>query len=372
MKKKNLLIIIISVVVLALIGIGVYLFTSDKKYTVTFDTDGGTEIKSVKVKENVEINLEDAKKDGYVFKGWYLDDTLVESPYKVVKSVTLKAHFINVDAKTVTVTFNTLNGTSIDNIILLEGETLSLPNNPEKEGYEFLGWKDENDNPIYDKVIIKSDITITAVWKKVGETGKNDVTYYCESGYDLIGDKCSKTETVEYTASKSYVCPDGSSKNPKNEKQCILEVQKSSANICKAGASRSFIKDGKRYCAYLDITIGVKDKTGKTYSEAETLELCKERLKGNVMITGIDNSVKGKEVYICAQVDDKDVKKPSKVCGKSKYKILENGLRFVCYDETTIPANTETKYCHDGYVKKACANNKCTCTKNITVLAKEK
>lgn len=31
MKKKNLLIIIISVVVLALIGIGVYLFTSDKK-----------------------------------------------------------------------------------------------------------------------------------------------------------------------------------------------------------------------------------------------------------------------------------------------------------------------------------------------------
>lgn len=62
------------------------------KYTVTFDSDGGNNINSIKVNENEKIgDLPVPEKEGFNFDGWYLDDKLVNKNYVVVEDITLKA-----------------------------------------------------------------------------------------------------------------------------------------------------------------------------------------------------------------------------------------------------------------------------------------
>lgn len=63
-----------------------------KKYTVTFDTNGGTSIDKQIVEENSVIKEPDnPKRDNYKFLGWYLNDTKYDFDTKVTGDITLKA-----------------------------------------------------------------------------------------------------------------------------------------------------------------------------------------------------------------------------------------------------------------------------------------
>ena len=49
------------------------------KYTIKFETNGGTAVKKIKVSKNEAIVMPDApEKQGFVFGGWYLDETFVK------------------------------------------------------------------------------------------------------------------------------------------------------------------------------------------------------------------------------------------------------------------------------------------------------
>lgn len=71
MNKK----IIVGIIgILLVVIIGVLLVKGTKKYTVTFETDGGTKIEAQKIKNGDEIEEpEIPTKDGYIFEGWYVD-----------------------------------------------------------------------------------------------------------------------------------------------------------------------------------------------------------------------------------------------------------------------------------------------------------
>lgn len=74
MKKKLAIVSLIVLSVFSLFIAGCSKKT--EKYTVTFDSDGGTEIASVQVEKGKKITKpEDPSKEHYVFDGWYLDDT---------------------------------------------------------------------------------------------------------------------------------------------------------------------------------------------------------------------------------------------------------------------------------------------------------
>lgn len=64
-------------------------------YTVTFDTQGGSKIDSIKVKRNSVVDEPEAPtKDGYTFEGWYTDKECTEAydfDTKVTKNITLYA-----------------------------------------------------------------------------------------------------------------------------------------------------------------------------------------------------------------------------------------------------------------------------------------
>lgn len=64
----------------------------EKYYTITFDTDGGSSIDSIVVKNNGLITKpNDPVKDGYIFKGWFVDDKEYDFSKEVNNDITLVA-----------------------------------------------------------------------------------------------------------------------------------------------------------------------------------------------------------------------------------------------------------------------------------------
>ena len=110
------------------------------KYTVTFDSDGGSEVKSQEVSDGKKANEPDAPtKTGYTFGGWFVKTTEWNFlAYTVTENVTLKAKWI---ANEYTLKFNSNGGNEIaDMIVTYDGDYI-LPK-PTKENYVFLGWKE--------------------------------------------------------------------------------------------------------------------------------------------------------------------------------------------------------------------------------------
>lgn len=84
--KKSILVLMLAIVTL-------FTLTScSKKYTVTFNTDGGSRIASVEVKKGKTISAPaEPTKDGFVFAGWELDGKEYNFSTKVKGNITLKA-----------------------------------------------------------------------------------------------------------------------------------------------------------------------------------------------------------------------------------------------------------------------------------------
>ncbi|MDE5898064.1 MAG: chitobiase/beta-hexosaminidase C-terminal domain-containing protein [Treponemataceae bacterium] len=67
-----------------------------KKYTITFNSQGGSSVPSISKEANDEAELPVPTKDGYVFGGWYVDAACsdgnrISSPYTVKRDLTLYA-----------------------------------------------------------------------------------------------------------------------------------------------------------------------------------------------------------------------------------------------------------------------------------------
>lgn len=66
--------------------------TSTTKYTVKFDSNGGTSVKSVSVEKNKTVTKPtDPTRDGYTFIGWYNGESLFDFSSKITKNITLTA-----------------------------------------------------------------------------------------------------------------------------------------------------------------------------------------------------------------------------------------------------------------------------------------
>ncbi len=148
------------------------------KYTVTFNSDGGSSVSKQTVEEGKKATEPKAPtKKGYTFKGWYLGSTKYNFSNKVTKDITLKAKWEKVEekeeqptVKTYTVTFDANGGTSVAKQTIEEGKTATSKKTT-RTGYTFLGWL--LNGKIFDfSTPITSNITLKADWKK------NDVVTY--------------------------------------------------------------------------------------------------------------------------------------------------------------------------------------------------
>ena len=173
MKNKKIIIsIIATVLAIAIITVIAFiLIKNNKKYTITFDTQGGNKIEAVTVKVNETAVLpKNPEKEGYIFLHWVDEENkIVSGNFKVTRDRKLTAKWAEPTQEVITVSFDTDGGTEIEDILLIKGETLKLPDNPTKEGYIFKNWVDKNETPIYEDVLLAEDTVLKAIWEKEEE-----------------------------------------------------------------------------------------------------------------------------------------------------------------------------------------------------------
>lgn len=186
-NKKLLFGLLGTLAVIAIIIVAILLTLGNKKYTISFDTDGGNSLESITAKEKETITLPIAVKEGYIFNGW-IDETgkIIPSIYVVTKDVTLKATWISETADTITIKFDTNGGSKIEDIIIVKGETLKLPQNPTKAGYKFVTWEDKNGTPIYNEALLSESMTLYAVWEKESSSSSSSKESKPSSSTTLI------------------------------------------------------------------------------------------------------------------------------------------------------------------------------------------
>ena len=140
---------------------------SINQYTITFDTDGGSEVAPITQDYGTAITAPAAPtREGYTFTGW---DTAIPA--------TMPAHNMTLTAQwTVnqyTITFATDGGSEVAPITQDYGSAITAPAAPTREGYTFTGW---------DKTIPATmpagDMTITAQWT----VNQYTITYDLDGG----------------------------------------------------------------------------------------------------------------------------------------------------------------------------------------------
>lgn len=190
MKKKLAIVSLIVLSVFSLFIAGCSKKT--EKYTVTFDSDGGTEIASVQVEKGKKITKpEDPSKEHYVFDGWYLEDTewVFESD-TVTKNTALTAKWT---PEVYSVTLKNYDGTVLATENVSYGSIPQYSATPEKPSdaqytYAFSKWVDEAGN----------DASLSNIDKNVTLTATFTPTL---RSYKIIfknGEQVLKEETVNY------------------------------------------------------------------------------------------------------------------------------------------------------------------------------
>ena len=165
MKKKLAIVSLIVLSVFSLFIAGCSKKT--EKYTVTFDSDGGTEIASVQVEKGKKVTKpEDPSKEHYVFGGWYLEDTewVFESD-TVTKNTALTAKWT---PEVYSVTLKNYDGTVLATENVSYGSIPQYSATPEKPSdaqytYAFSKWVDEAGNDASLSNIDKN-VTLTATF----------------------------------------------------------------------------------------------------------------------------------------------------------------------------------------------------------------
>ena len=162
----------------------------NQKYTVHFETNGGTAVSDFI--GNEILSAVTPFKEDYTFAGWYLNSDFsgdaVSFPFTLNANITLYARW----NKNHTVTFNANGGTEVSSI--KTGVLQEIPFT-EKENYEFAGWY-ENSSLSGEKITVpytvKQDITLYAKWLPTYL-----VTLETDGGSEIVSFRARTIESVQ-------------------------------------------------------------------------------------------------------------------------------------------------------------------------------
>ena len=140
------------------------------KYTITFDTNGGSEIAPITQDYGTEITAPDnPTRKGYTFKGW--DKEIPET--MPAENMTITAQW---EINQCTITFDTNGGSEIAPITQDYGTEITVPDKPTRKGYTFKGWDKE-----IPETMPAENMTITAQW----EINQCTITFDTNGGSEI-------------------------------------------------------------------------------------------------------------------------------------------------------------------------------------------
>lgn len=124
-------------------SIGVTEQISIPTYTVTFESNGGSDVTVQTVGANATVSKPtDPVRDGYVFIAWYSDSSLTQQydfSAQVTADLTLYAKWVASDAR-FTINYDSQGGSSVASQTVMAGRYASKPTDPTRDGYTFNGW----------------------------------------------------------------------------------------------------------------------------------------------------------------------------------------------------------------------------------------
>ena len=282
-------------------------------YTITFDTDGGSEIAPITQDYGTQITAPaDPTREGYTFIGW---DKAIPA--------TMPAEDLTVTAQwrinQYTIAFDTDGGSAIAPITQDYGTQITAPADPTREGYTFIGW----DKAIPATMPAES-ITITAQWKdsekptgeiKIGENSwksfLNTITFGLffkdtQTVTVTATDNSGETVTIEYLLSEkalteselagmtftAYSAP--FSINPDNEYVIYAKLTDTSGNVAYINTN-GIVLD-----ATVPVITGIEN--GKTYCEAQTLTV-DEKYVDTVTVNGTEVTLDKNGSFVLSSAD---------------------------------------------------------------------
>ena len=139
-------------------------------YTVSFQADGGKGVSPVSATYDTAFLLPETTKEGYLFKGWN-GANLVNQKGEVSNltsqagaNVTLTAGWEPIKY---TIVFDSNGGSSVEDVVCTYDTPFTLPV-PQREDYEFVGWKDGQGNFVTVAQNMTGEngatVELTAVW----------------------------------------------------------------------------------------------------------------------------------------------------------------------------------------------------------------
>ena len=340
------------------------------QYTITFDTNGGSEIAPITQDYGTEITAPDnPTRKGYTFKGW--DKEIPET--MPAENMTVKAQW---EINQYAITFDTNGGSEIAPITQDYGTAITAPADPTREGYTFIGW---------DKAIPTTmpaeNITVTAQWKdsekptgeiKINENSwkafLNNITFglfFKDTQTVTINaaDNSGETVTVEYLLSDkeltkaeldgmtftAYTAPFGI--DPDNEYIIYVRLTDNAGNtdyICSDG----IVLDGTS-----PVITGIED--GKTYCEAQTVTIT-EKYVDTVTVNGTAVTLDATGSFVLSPADgEQKIVVTDKACNTAEMTVTVNdGHTFG--EWTSNGDGTHTRQCTADGCTEGIETDNCT------------
>ena len=201
MEGKKRTIIIVIGVILIIACLVIYFIFDNKKYTITFDSDGGSVVEKQIVKRGEKVNKPtDPTRDGYIFIEWDLGSSIYDFSAKVTRNLILKAIWKEQEGGKVTyvVNFNTDGGNSVSNQIINKDETITKPQDPVRDGYKFLGWY--SNNVLFDfNTPVTKNLELVAKWEKAKDNSTTGTTTTTKKTTTKKNDTTNTTTTKKTT-----------------------------------------------------------------------------------------------------------------------------------------------------------------------------
>ena len=178
------------------------------EYTVTFDSNGGSSVSAQTIESGHTASAPaDPVREGYTFKGWYLNGSLFSFSSPITGNITLTASWTEDSAPVVNriVSFNVDGGSAaVPNMTAQDGASVTLPEySGTKEGYSFSGWS--YSNVTYQpgqSFVVTSDVAFKAVWRSIAPVvNEIVVTFNVDGGSKTVA-------AMNIQSGSSFVFPD--------------------------------------------------------------------------------------------------------------------------------------------------------------------
>lgn len=279
-RKKRTTVTIIFVTIL-IAGVLVFLLSRTKEYEITFDSNGGSEISSVKVKKNEKVmQPNEPNRENYTLAGWYYQDELYNFDTPINSNMTLRAEWENIgEAEVEGLSLNVTELAMAPN----GNDTLTATLLPENAKQVNLVWGSSDESI----ATVDENGNIKAI-----KNGKATITVSTEDK------QYSASATVNITTKPSSQ-KNNASKTSENEKQGNYVIHLKSREMGATGDSMQYdfwvTKDGTTFTDYTVFNYN-KRNISKTSGSVRSGAVDKNVTKATITLT--DGSVKNATVQI--------------------------------------------------------------------------